>query len=550
MTSPSTSDATSSHPTQESVADPESTALQAEPPQTEAYQSESAEKSSEASLIKRGLLVITAAKIWFILSGLILVFGLPYLFSHLYGAREGQILYGQYTHINNTLSILSMVLVTGGLQTVSKWVSQYQDDPPRLQGSIWQVAQMMLALGAVFAGGFALSAPWLAQGRAELFWGYRLGAGVLLCYALYGVIIGTLNGRKRFVEQAGFDILFATLKVGLILGGVLLGLKINGVFGGFALATVVILLISLWKVGLGPRGALNERRALYVFAGAIMLYTLIFNMIFKLDLLMLNAISMQWFGADQTDQLEAIYGMNLHASRLPWQITIAATFVIFPLLSKATFENDRERSLTYIKQTLRYLMILVGVASAGLVALPQAVSGVLPPSYAEVAQVLVWCGPAYFFFTLFNLNNTLLMSAGRAVDAMLIAALTLGVVWLLYTLFLPTPTGVEGEVKPERILLLIRISQASLIAFLFGFLCGVVRLTQLFGFPLSLPTSIRVLISAGVMYGVAQLVTTQSRVLLLVALVGLAVIYFVTLTLLREWDADDRTRLGRFFKRA
>ena len=408
----------------------------------------------------------------------------------------------------------------------------------------------MIILGAVFAVGFVMSAPWLAQGRTELFWGYRLGGGVLLCYALYGVIIGTLNGRKRFVDQAGFDMIFATLKVSLIIGGVLLGFKINGVFGGFALATVVILAISLWKVGLGPRGVLLERRSLYIFAGAIMLYTLIFNMIFKLDLLMLNAVSMQWFGPDQTDQLEAIYGMNLHASRLPWQITIAATFVIFPLLSKATFEDDQERSLIYIRQTLRYLMILVGVASAGLVALPQAVSGVLPPSYAEVAQVLVWCGPAYFFFTLFNLNNTLLMSAGRAVDAMIIGALTLGVVWLLYTLFLPTPTGVEGEVKPQRILLLIRISQASLIAFFFGFACGIVRLTQLFGFPLSIPTSIRVLVGAMAMYGTAQLVTTQSRILLLASLVGLAVVYFITLTVLREWDSEDRERLGRFFKRA
>ena len=142
------------------------------------------------------------------------------------------------------------------------------------------------------------------------------------------------------------------------------------------------------------------------------------------------------------------------------------------------------------------------------------------------------------------------MSSGRAVDAMLIGALTLGVVWLLYTTFLPTPTGVEGEVKPERILLLVRISQASLIAFFFGFVCGVVRLTQLFGFPLALPTIGRVLAGTLAMYGVAQLITTESRVLLLASLVGLAVVYFVTLTILREWDAEDRARLGRFFKRA
>ena len=87
-------------------------------------------------------------------------------------------------------------------------------------------------------------------------------------------------------------------------------------------------------------------------------------------------------------------------------------------------------------------------------------------------------------------------------------------------------------------------------AILFGFTCGVVRLTQLFGFPLSIPTCIRVLIGAAAMYGAAQWVTTQSRILLLVSLVGLAVVYFVVLTVLREWDSEDRQRLGRFFKRS
>ena len=39
-----------------------------------------------------------------------------------------------------------------------------------------------------------------------------------LCYALYAALVGSLNGRRMFLHQAGLDITFSTVRTFGILG--------------------------------------------------------------------------------------------------------------------------------------------------------------------------------------------------------------------------------------------------------------------------------------------------------------------------------------------
>jgi O-antigen/teichoic acid export membrane protein len=328
------------------------------------------------------------------------------------------------------------------------------------------------------------------------------------------------------------------------LGFALLGWGVTGAFGGFALAAALIALIAAWRVGLGPKGEPSPYKDVYGFALQAMAYTLVFNLIFKLDLLMVKPVAQQLF-AESADRLMGVYGMAVNVSRLPWQATIAVTFVIFPMLSEATFSQDMERARGYIRQTLRYLMLLIGAASAGLMALPEAVVNILPADYAMASHVLMWSAPAYFFFTLFNLTNTLLMSAGRALDAFVIGALTVGLAAVLYSGWLPQCT--------EEVGLISAAAQASLIAFAVGLALGLGRLAQLFGPPVPMMSALRLAASsAGVWFVGRQLAAAlagQGKLVFLVALVALGLLYFVFLTLLREWDADDKARVQRLLKR-
>lgn len=529
----------------------------------------------QVKVVGKGLLVITFAKLWFMVGGALITFGLPYLFSWLGESKEAaKQMYGQYFDINNTMSVFSMVLITGGLQAVSKWVSQYENQPILQNQALRKLWTLMLILSIGVGGGFILGSSALAElrGNPDLVNGYRSAGIVLSAYALYVVFIGALNGQKRFFEQALFDISFSTLKVGCVLGAVLLGFGVNGALGGFALAAVLIALAAWKKVGLGATSTFSSTSSeegnvdtatslpptstLYGFALQVMAYTLVFNLIFKLDVWMVKPEAFELFKtllgnegqtnpsliAQQADSLMGVYGMAVNLSRLPWQATLAVTFVIFPLLSQATFAQDLEESRIYIRQTFRYLTLLIGVAAAGLMALPQAVVSILPPQFDDVALILMWSAPAYFCFSLFNLANTLLMSAGRALSAFFIGLITVLLMLGLYSFWL---SGVED---PQ--MLLIRAAQISLIGFSFGLILGVGRLALLFGPPMPLMSLIRVLIASSAMWGVAQAIHSSSPLILLPCLVGLAVVYFLVLTLLGEWNEQDRSRLARFFKRA
>lgn len=442
----------------------------------------------DAATARRGFLLITGAKLWFMVGGALITFGLPKLLS-----AAG---YGQYTDLNNSLSILSMVVVTGGLQSVAKFVAQ---DPAHAGGVARQGLRLMSLVGLALGGLMALLSPWLAawRGTPELAPGYALAGVILACYGPYTALIGVLNGRKAFARQALFDVGFTTIKASLVLGLTAAGLGVIGAFGGFALAAVVIMCAALWRIwptlGEGPR-----QPHLLAFGAQVMLYTLVFNLIFKLDVLWLKPMALSALGsAEAADTLVGQYGLAVQLSRLPWQATLAITFVIFPLVSAATFQNDLDRTRLYIRQTLRYAILLVGLASVVLSALPSVWVSLWGPDYALAAVALAWVAPAYFLFSVFNLVNTLLTSAGRAGTVLVVGALTalaaVGLYWAL----------LSSATSPAELLRMAGV--ATLGAFLIGLGLGVTALWRLYGPPFVWSSLARVMIWGGAIVAGARL---------------------------------------------
>ena len=153
-----------------------------------------------------------------------------------------------------------------------------------------------------------------------------------------------------------------------------------------------------------------------------MLYPVVFNLIFKLDGILVKPALLEMYGAfmeqpepkatigalleisqfapdflqNQVDSLMGNYGMAVAMSRLPWQGTIAVTFVIFPLMSEAVFAEDKVKTRLYIRQTLRYSMMVIGVAATVLVAQPEAPFRLLPKGMAR--GHMLWYGSPLLIF--------------------------------------------------------------------------------------------------------------------------------------------------------
>jgi O-antigen/teichoic acid export membrane protein len=505
----------------------------------------------ESKQVSKGLFVITAAKLWFMVGGALITFGLPYLFNA--QGKNGVALYGQYNDLNNTLSILTMVIVTGGMQTISKFTSQAQNEE-QLSLILKKLFWLMLGIGSALSIGFILSADQLAQmrGNADLVMGYRFAGLVLLAYSIYIVFIGALNGRKAFGSQALFDIGFTTLKAILVLGLAFVGLGVNGAFLGFALSAILIAIISFLKVGFGKQGSENlmiQTKDILSFAFHAMLYTLVFNLIFKLDILLIKPVLQTYTSATSADTGIGLYGMAVNLSRLPWQATIAVTFVIFPILSEATFGKDLEKARIYISQSLRYLGILIGGASAVLMAYPEGVTLFLPKGYQFVADLLIWLAPAYFCFSLFNLVNTILISANYPNKALIIGVATTIIASLLYYFWMPMGLGTLDPTQTTT-LILTRGAQATFIAFAFGLSFGVFELIRIFGKQiLAIGSVLRVIGVLGSFALIGVFMPLFGKILSLVILGGLGILYFVLLALLGEFNAEDRARFQRIIRR-
>jgi O-antigen/teichoic acid export membrane protein len=510
---------------------------------------EASPQSSEdvAATAGRGFLVITGAKLWFMLGGALISFGLPYVFhSKLYPpGTDAAALYGQYTDLNNTLSILSMVMITGVLQSVSRFVSQ---TPDRAGGVVKQALALMGVIGALVGGGFAIAAPWLAEARQnpELTLAYRLAGVVLFCYSLYSVFIGVLNGRKHFFRQALFDITFTTMKALLMVGLAAAGLGVQGAFGGFATAAALIMILAAVKVGRSTAAG-EPARGFAFYAFQVMLYTFVFNLIFKLDVWQLKpaaAAVLAHGGGDvgtAIDRLVGQYGTAVNFARLPWQGTLAITFVLFPLMSEATFAQDKERTRLYVRQTLRYAMLLVGAGAVVLAAVPRAPVGLQPPELGPAVIALVWLAPAYFCFSLFNIVNTILTSAGRATAALVIGIITVGAAAALYQFVLPMAPDAEALLRWTGV--------TTLAAFVLGLALGLGVLWRLYGPPVPGATTLRVLGLGTALIVGGHYLPEMGKIGSLMEAAAVGVAFIVGLVATGEISAEDRARFQRVIRR-
>src|SRR5215208_6079064 len=108
--------------------------------------------SDIARVAGRGTIYITVAKLWFMASGAGIYLALPRLMT------EEQ--FGMYQVVIGVVSIINAVVVTGTLQTVSKYISQ---DESKADSVKRKALRLQLPVGGLLALAFFLLAPVIAR---------------------------------------------------------------------------------------------------------------------------------------------------------------------------------------------------------------------------------------------------------------------------------------------------------------------------------------------------------------------------------------------------
>jgi O-antigen/teichoic acid export membrane protein len=483
----------------------------------------------------RGALFIGAAKVFFMISA----FLQTWLLTRIVGSAE----FGVYSVVTAAVSVLNNATVQGTIQSVAKFTAEddRQADAVKAAG-----LRLQLVVGAILGLGFFVFAPIIAT-RAyhhpEFTRWFRMVALIPFFYSLYSVFVGSANGLRRFRVQAGFDITFSTTKTILLLGGALV-FGLVGAFSGFVVAAGFILVVSA-IVMRWPRlhgAAPFPMGRLVSFMVGIVVYTLLINLALNYDLLLLRRFAAGVAGAVEANQMAGHYQTVRNFALLPYQALLVVTFVIFPLVSKSTFEQDRDATRAYVTQTLRYALILAGVMAAVLAARPR---GLLltfyPPEYGVGETALPILVAGIVCLALLGVAGSIINASGhpRVAGALVATTVLVGG----GAAFLIVPGRAPGAP------MLNAAAAATAIGMAAGLAAALVYVRQRFSAGPPLASVARVAAAAALAILAGRFVPGQGKIVTLAALAAAGSIFLVALVALGEFKAQDRAKFRKILGR-
>jgi stage V sporulation protein B len=509
-----------------------------------------------ASSAGRGVVYIAFAKLYFMVVGFVIQIRLPALLS--------RAAFGAFSLVSNIASLVNNVLVTGTINAVSKFAAQEPEKARQVQAA---GLRMHLVLGLGIAAAFAALAPvvaWLFHDPSKT--APLMLAGLIVAgYSFYAVFIGTANGLHQFHKQAGLDMTFATLRAAGLLGMAAAGFGVVGVIGGWVVAAALILCVAIAWVGVPGRGAktTGERfavRPLVTYFGGLAVYLVLLNALMFVDTFLLKRLTDESYGA-RADELAAAatrllpwarpatgytpdpsaladvqvayYVAVQNLARLSYQAIIAATFVVFPMMARSTFVDDRDASRRYVEVTTRYSLVFATLIAVVMAGSPTEVLGlVYAPDYAETGgPALAALALGNVAFSIFAIAGTILNAAGRTRPAIALAAVTLAIATIGNYIAIRA-TADSGHVLEVA-------ATVTGVAMLLGaVMCGVV-LKRSFGGFLPMLSLVRVVVAAAVAIAVDRALPLHGKLMTLVGAAVVAATFLVMLVATRELGKRD-----------
>jgi O-antigen/teichoic acid export membrane protein len=360
----------------------------------------------------RGALYLLAGKFASMLAG----YGIILFLTRTLG--DDPTAYGVYSTVVTAVSILNMVVITGTIQAVSKFVSERPSESRSVVAGAIRVQGVLLLL---LTGGYLAAAPFIARllNDPGLTPYLRISALILGSYTIYAAFIGAFNGLRNFRAQGLFDAFFALLKAAAVCGAVALGFGAAGALWGFGGAALTITALAAAAVGI-PRGVVpHPPGRIARFAGSVILFVFLQEAIKGADILLLKALGGD---ASRGSALAGYYYNALNVARVPMYLLTAVIFVIFPVISRVTFVEDRERTRFYIRGVLRYTLIiltpfcvLVSLEAEGVTRL------LFGPAFDACAEPLRLLAVGQGFFAVAMVATTVITAGGRPGASVLFA---------------------------------------------------------------------------------------------------------------------------------
>jgi O-antigen/teichoic acid export membrane protein len=221
---------------------------------------------------------------------------------------------------------------------------------------------------------------------------------------------------------------------------------------------------------------------------------------------------------------------------------VVVTFVMFPLVSRATFVEDQAATRAYVTQTLRYALILAAGMGLALGARPGALLGILyKPEYGDGAQALPTLVAGECCLALLSVSCAILNAAGRTRETFSLMALTVAVGGSAAATLVPAAA-------PGRPMLL-AAALATTLGNAVGLAAAIVLVRRNLGGSPPLRTVARVALAVGVVVLIGRFVPAHGKLLGLALTVVLAALYVAILVVTGEFGPADRAKFARILRR-
>jgi len=245
---------------------------------------------------------------------------------------------------------------------------------------------------------------------------------------------------------------------------------------------------------------------------------------------------------DLANQYVGYYRAAQTFAFVPYQLIISLTFIVFPMISKATSIGNREAARSTIQHAMRLsllLLLLVAAPTSG------AAEGVMRLAYpadylagAPALSILVFGVAA---FALFAVAATAISGAGKPSVAAAIAGVSLLVVVVANRVLLLRAGLGEDALQAS--------AAGTTIGMIVALLLSAWVIRSSFGVFIPIVTWLRAALAAGAGYATASAIPHGSPLMALVALLAGFLSALAVLIATRELSRDDWRALRRIVRR-
>ncbi|MEO1016550.1 MAG: oligosaccharide flippase family protein [Pseudomonadota bacterium] len=276
-------------------------------------------------------------------------------------ARElGPAVFGVYAIVYSILLTTEVVGRLGVPNALTKLVAQQDDGRTEVEATGMVTGAAIYALLFVL---FMLASPWLATllGLPGQGWYFRLAAADIPFYGMYFVINAILNGRQDFHLSALATAIYATCKIGAVLGLLLIGVSVEGAFIANAIASLIGLSVAVAAARNLHFGIYRPAfSALTRLAAPLSLRGVASQLMMGMGLWSLGIA-----GAAISGEAKGLYAAANSVARLPVIMSIGVSGIVVASIAAALGRGDRDAAIAVLAGVGRAMLIVL-VPATGL----------------------------------------------------------------------------------------------------------------------------------------------------------------------------------------